>query len=78
MGYLVYRSVYIPKIIGVLLIIASFGYVSDTLIFFAYPSLDLVLSEYTFIGEVVYPLWLLIKGCKSKEETISLIHKAGK
>jgi len=74
MGYLVYRSVYIPKIIGILLIIASFGYVIDTVIFFLNPSIDLVLSEYTFIGEIVFPLWLLIKGSKSKEETLTILH----
>jgi len=67
MGYLVYRSIYIPKIIGILLIIASFGYVIDTVFFFLYPRLDLVLSEYTFIGEVVFPLWLLVKGSRSQE-----------
>jgi len=73
MAYLVYHSHYIPKIIGILLFIASFGYVIDTVIFFLFPSIDLVLSEYTFIGEVVFPLWLLIKGSKSKEETLAII-----
>ncbi len=76
MAYLVYRSNYIPKIIGILLFIASFGYVIDTVIFFLFPSIDLVLSEYTFIGEVVFPLWLLIKGSKSKDEVLALIHNS--
>jgi len=76
MGYLVYHSGYIPKIIGILLMIGSVGYIVDTAIFFLYPSIDLVLSEYTFIGEVVFPLWLLIKGSRSNEDTTELLDKS--
>lgn len=62
MGYLVYKSNYIPKIIGVLLIIGCFGYVIDSLVYFLLPELELTVSTYTFIGEIALPLWLVIKG----------------
>ena len=62
MGYLVFKSNYIPKIIGVLLMIGCFGYLADAFTFILFPDLGVTFSEFTFIGEVLLPLWLLIKG----------------
>ena len=61
MGYLVFRSGYIPRILGVLLIIAGFGYLIDFVTFFFVPSFGPI-KMFTFIGELLFPLWLLIKG----------------
>ena len=62
MGYLVFKSGFVPKTIGVLLMIACVGYLLDSLIYFVFPDLGVVVSEYTFIGEVLLPLWLVTKG----------------
>ena len=62
MGYLVFKSTYIPKIIGVFLIITCLGYLIDFTTFFLYPNFGLIISEYTWLGEVLMVLWLLIKG----------------
>jgi hypothetical protein len=62
MGYLVFKSSYIPRIIGVLLIIGCLGYMIDFVTFFFFPNFDVVISEFTFLGELLLPLWLLIKG----------------
>ena len=62
LGYLVFRSGYIPRILGVLLIIAGFGYLIDSFAEFLLPNYDLTISMFTFIGEVLLLLWLLIKG----------------
>ena len=62
MGYLVFKSNYIPKIIGVMLIVASFGYVIDFFTYFILPNFGVAISEYTFVGEVLMVFWLLIKG----------------
>ena len=62
MGYLVFKSNYIPKIIGVLLIIGCFGYLIDFVTFFVFPDFGVVISEYAFLGEVLMVFWLLIKG----------------
>jgi len=62
LGYLVFRSGYIPRILGVLLIIAGFGYLIDSFAEFLLPNYDLTISMFTFIGEVLFLLWLLIKG----------------
>ncbi|MGZ5221022.1 MAG: DUF4386 domain-containing protein [Chitinophagaceae bacterium] len=62
MGYLVFKSTYIPKIIGVFLIVTSLSYLIDFTTFFLYPDFPLTISEYTWLGEVLMVLWLLIKG----------------
>lgn len=62
MGYLVYKSNYIPKLIGVLLMIGCFGYLLDSVLFILAPGLGVTVSQFTFIGEIALPLWLLIKG----------------
>ena len=62
MGYLVFKSGYIPKIIGILLIIGCFGYLLDSFVFILLPDVEMTFSEFTFIGELLLPLWLLIKG----------------
>ncbi len=62
MGYLVFKSRFLPKLIGILLIIGCFGYLADSVIFFLVPNFHVTISQFTFIGEILLPLWLLIKG----------------
>ena len=62
MGYLVYKSGFLPKIIGALLIVAVFGYLADSFIFFFVPDFGITFSEFTFLGEMLITFWLLIKG----------------
>ncbi len=62
LGYLVYKSGFLPKFLGVLLMIACFGYLIDFVTFFLFPKFDLKVSLFTFWGEMIFPLWLLIKG----------------
>lgn len=62
MGYLVFISGFLPRWIGVLLVIGGFGYLTDSVVFFLLPDFDVVISQFTFVGEVALPLWLLVKG----------------
>jgi hypothetical protein len=62
LGYLVFKSGYIPGILGVLLMIAGLGYLMDSFGKFLLPNYDLTISMFTFIGEVLFLLWILIKG----------------
>jgi hypothetical protein len=62
LGYLVFKSGYLPRILGVLLIIAGLGYLIDSFGKFLLPNYNLTISLFTFIGEVLLLLWLLIKG----------------
>jgi hypothetical protein len=67
MGYLVYRSGFIPRLLGVLLVIGGLGYLIDSIIFFLFPNFGVEFTTYTFIGEALFPLWLLIKGVNTEK-----------
>ncbi|MTI30115.1 DUF4386 domain-containing protein [Xanthovirga aplysinae] len=62
LGKLIIKSNAIPKLLGILLIIAGIGYLIDCFILFFLPELEFKITTFTFIGEVLFPLWLLIKG----------------
>ena len=62
MGYLIIRSGFLPKVIGILLIVAGMGYLIDFTLFFLFPDITMTVSNFTFVGEVVLIFWLLIKG----------------
>jgi hypothetical protein len=61
-GYLVFKSGFLPRILGVLLIISSFGNLMEFVAFFLIPNIDNPISLFTGAGEIVFALWLLIKG----------------
>ena len=74
LGYLVFKSGYFPRVLGVLLIVASFGYLIDSLASFLLPNYDnyeaifaLVVFLPAFIGELSMCLWLLLKGVKVQQ-----------
>ena len=75
MGYLIFRSGFLPRIIGVLLVIAGLGYLVDFTLFFLFPDVTMTVSDFTFVGEVVLILWLLIKGVNVEQWEIRA-HKA--
>lgn len=66
LGYLSYHSGFIPKIIGILLIIACFSFLLDFLLFFGisdYPAkLSSIVTFPTTIAEFAMCFWLLIVG----------------
>ena len=78
MGYLVFKSNYIPKIIGVLLIIGGMGYLIDFVTFFVFPHFGVVFSEYAFLGEVLMVFWLLIKGVNVEQWEKRALESAGR
>ena len=67
LGALVYRSGYIPKIMGILLMIAGAGYAIDNLRGWVLPGVNLDFLMITFFGELAFMLWLLIRGWKLEE-----------
>ena len=71
LGYLVFKSERFPKIIGILLIVGCFGYLTDFLIYFLCPENSIALSEYITapadLGEFSLCLYLLIKGVKGAD-----------
>jgi hypothetical protein len=66
LGYLVYTSGYFPRLLGILLVLAAFGYLADSLGNFLLPQYEelfgLIVAVTAFTGELSFTLWLLIKG----------------
>ena len=69
LGCLIYRSGYMPRILGILLVIDGLGWVIDSLQPYLYPNAHLGYIFLTFFGEVFLMLWLLIRGWKIPEPT---------
>jgi len=67
LGYLVFKASYVPKIMSIFLIVSGLGYLSDTIGFFFFPEVDRSFLMITFFGELIFMLWLLIKGWKIQE-----------
>jgi hypothetical protein len=74
MGYLVFKSNYIPRVIGILLVIAGVGYLADSATFFLDPDLQVAVSQFTFIGEAVLPVWLVVKGVNVEQWKKRALH----
>jgi hypothetical protein len=64
-GFLVFKSGFFPRILGILLIIASIGYFSDSFSGILLPAYREIISKIIIapavIGELSFTLWLLIK-----------------
>jgi uncharacterized protein DUF4386 len=67
LGVLVLRSTYIPRLLGILLIIAGFGYLINALRPILFPTINIDFAQYTFYGELIFMVWLLVKGPGIKE-----------
>jgi Domain of unknown function (DUF4386) len=65
-GYLIYRSTYLPKAIGILMAVAGACYLVNSLVRFLAPTVAAGLFPWIllppFIGELALALWLLFKG----------------
>ena len=68
LGYLFFRSDLFPRVLGVLMVLASFGYIIGSTTLFLFPGqADAVAPVYIapLIGEVALCLWLIIKGVRT-------------
>lgn len=69
LGYLVLKSVYVPKILGILLILAGVGYLIEyNLKPLLFPDYNTGYLMITFFGELAFMVWLLIRGWKIQEQ----------
>jgi hypothetical protein len=68
LGYLMFKSGYFPRILGILLIIAALSYLTDSFTSFLFPGYAAITAQLmvapTVIAELSLTLWLLIKGVK--------------
>ena len=69
-GQLVHRSGFIPKILGVILILGGLSYVLDASAFVLYPPLrsvtNILVGIFSSTAEFAMVLWLLVMGVKGK------------
>jgi hypothetical protein len=68
LGYLAFVAKYVSKIIGICLMIAGAGWLSDSLQPLLFPSVNLSIGMITGFGELVFMFWLFIKGVRLKEQ----------
>ena len=62
LGSVMFRSGYFPKFLGILVNIAGFGYLIDSLGIVLFRNYSLNIAVYTFIGEPLLFIWLLMRG----------------
>jgi hypothetical protein len=70
LGYLVYKSRFLPRLLGILLILDFFGNLSWFLQFFLLPGYGILAypgNAIGFIAEISITLWLLIMGVKQQK-----------
>ena len=75
-GYLAYRSGYVSRLLGVLLVISGLGYAADSLgaVLSQGPWTDI--SSFTFLGEFLLALWLVIRSRRIAASTSALHEEA--
>jgi Domain of unknown function (DUF4386) len=61
-GYLAYRSGYVPRFFGLLVAVAGLGYVIDSFGTVLYHGAWTEISSVTFVGEFLLALWLVVWG----------------
>ena len=70
LGYLTFKSGYIPKWLAVFLVLASVGYIVDGFGKILSPVYSLNIAQFTFVGEVLLIFWLLWKGFKGFDQAL--------
>ncbi len=70
LGWLTWKSGFLPKVFGVLLLLNGGAYVADSLLGLVFPAiraqLSLAFSVLLPIGEIPFLLWILIRGARVK------------
>jgi hypothetical protein len=71
LGYLIFKSAFFPRVIGALVAVAGVCYVVNSLAFILSPAVSSMLFPAilipAFVGEVVFALWLAVKGVSVPE-----------
>jgi hypothetical protein len=84
-GYLVWQSGYAPKILSILLFVAAAGYLIDSFAVSLLPNyetyaavFEIAVATPAFIAELIFALWLLIKGVRVPEQQTQSIRQGNR
>ena len=70
LGCLVYRSTFMPRLVGIVMAIAGVGYLINSFVHFLAPAFGTYAFRYILVpsgmGEMVFILWLLVMGVNSE------------
>jgi hypothetical protein len=64
LGYLAYRSGFVPRVFGILLAITGLAYLADGSGLVLIPHYSISIAAFGFVGEVAFIFWLLIMGTR--------------
>ncbi len=70
LSVLVYRSGYVPKLLGVMLAINGVAYLVDSLRPYLFPTAQLPFLFVLFFGELIFMLWLFVWGTRIRQPVI--------
>jgi len=83
LGVLLFKSGYFPKVMGGFLVAASFGYLTESFLYFLLPNFEAVESVMTvivalpaFLAEISITYWLLFKGSAIEKQYTQLASPA--
>ena len=72
-GYLIFKSGYFPKVLGLLMLLAGVSYLTNSFALLLAPSLASALFPFVlmpaFVGELGFALWLVFKGVNIEQWT---------
>lgn len=74
LGYLIYKSNYVPKIMGILMMVGSLGYIGESLIELTFSQSEIISKGIiitliaSVLGELSFAIWLLVTGAQSKHD----------
>jgi hypothetical protein len=76
LGYLVFKSGFLPKVLGILLIVDFAGVLVWLCQFFLFPGYEVITYPglaVSFIAEVGLTLWLLVMGAKEQKPVVAVV-----
>ena len=71
LGWLAWRSGYIPRLLAVLLVLNGIGYLLDWLRPYLLPDTNLNWIMVFFFGEVLFMIWLLVRGGRVRAPAVA-------
>jgi Domain of unknown function (DUF4386) len=74
LGILAYRSRFMPRFLGIWLVINGFAYIASSFAGLLFPQYEQMVSNFLFpalLGELAFMLWLVIKGAKPQSAAVA-------